>query len=200
MKSVQSKKETGDVKRATLSADPKQAIEWIQSLRFPLPMHTVYESGPTGFILARALIDAGIECVVCATSKLPACKDRKKMIVLMLNGLRGCLMQGSVHEVRIPSRQEESLRDLSRLRNETTRDLTRAKLRVSSFLLLRNIKAPGKMKRWSVRWREWAEKLGSNQPLDAYVFSDKLAEVYRVEERLLLLTPRSKRPLSQTQS
>ena len=59
---------TGEVSRARLVPPPAEVIGWVGSL--PGPVAAVYESGPTGFGLSRALAAAGIRCQVAAASKL----------------------------------------------------------------------------------------------------------------------------------
>ncbi len=56
----------------TMAADPALVLEWVR--RLEPPVKAVYESGPTGFGLARYLRAAGINCVIAASSKLmPGC-------------------------------------------------------------------------------------------------------------------------------
>jgi transposase len=43
-------------------------LAWIQAI--PGPFRVVYEARPTGFVLARALREAGIDCLVAPPSKL----------------------------------------------------------------------------------------------------------------------------------
>ena len=50
--------------KARLVPAPAEVIGWVGTL--PGPSAAVYDSGPTGFGLARALGAAGIECVVAA--------------------------------------------------------------------------------------------------------------------------------------
>ena len=59
---------TGEVFRARLTPDYGQVVRWVQAL--PGPAAVVYEAGPTGFGLARALGAQGIRCEVAAPSKL----------------------------------------------------------------------------------------------------------------------------------
>ena len=60
-----------------LTPSREEVGDWIRSL--PAPLAVTYEAGPTGFGLARYLIDAGIDCVVAAPSKLQrASGDRVK--------------------------------------------------------------------------------------------------------------------------
>ena len=61
-------RETGEVIQRRLTPSREEVGDWIRSL--PAPAAVVYEAGPTGFGLARYLIDAGIDCVVAAPSKL----------------------------------------------------------------------------------------------------------------------------------
>jgi len=59
---------TGKVFKARLCPARTEIIAWIGGL--PGPCAAVYESGPTGFGLARALAGAGVRCEVAAASKI----------------------------------------------------------------------------------------------------------------------------------
>ncbi|GAC1368129.1 MAG: hypothetical protein NVSMB43_01250 [Pseudarthrobacter sp.] len=54
--------ETGEIVRARLTPDHSEIIAWIQGL--PGPSRVVYEAGPTGFVLARALRE-GVASFLC---------------------------------------------------------------------------------------------------------------------------------------
>jgi transposase len=60
--------ETGEVFRARLTPSHVEVIDWVRGL--PGPSAAVYEAGPTGFGLYRALSAAGIGCEVAASSRL----------------------------------------------------------------------------------------------------------------------------------
>ena len=72
--------ETGNVARARLCPDHGEVLGWLHQLR--APVRVTYEAGPTGFGLARANTEAGMECLVAAPSKLqrPA-GDRIKTVM-----------------------------------------------------------------------------------------------------------------------
>jgi transposase len=176
--------ETGEVSTATLGGDYAEVVSWIAGQGFREPVRAAYESGPTGFGLCRALQAANINCVVAATSKLPRRTDRRKNDRIDAQWLCRETMAGNVSSVRIPSVHEEALRNLSRLRGEAAKDLARAKQRVGSFMLLNNIVFTGTKKRWTVRFRKWAKEAEFADPVDTFVFREKLAEAYRREERL----------------
>src|SRR5258707_3527307 len=61
--------ETGKVARARLCPDHGEVLGWLHQLR--APVRVTYEAGPTGVGLARAITEAGVECLVAAPSKLP---------------------------------------------------------------------------------------------------------------------------------
>ena len=72
-----------------------------------------YEAGPTGFVLARKLQAAGIECAVCGPGLIPRGatigvktdrRDAERLVRL--------LVAGELHRVAVPSVEEEALRDL----------------------------------------------------------------------------------------
>lgn len=145
--------DTGEIARHTMAADPAAVLEWVR--RFEPPVKVVYESGPTGFLLARSLQAAGINCVVAASSKLlRAPGDRVKTDRRDARVLAEMLAVGSVTEVRIPDPDEEALRDLSRLRAGTAKDLAHARQRVNAILLRHGIRYP-KDTRWTQEHRAW---------------------------------------------
>ena len=60
--------ETGELFERRLTSDHQEILEWVRGL--PGPVAVTYEAGPTGFVLARFLLAAGVMCVVAAPSKL----------------------------------------------------------------------------------------------------------------------------------
>ncbi len=84
-----------------------EVIEWVGKL--PGPCAVVYEAGPTGFGLARALSAAGLRCEVAASSKLlrPA-GDRVKtdlLTELADSSRRGCVRR-RVRLARFAAREQ----------------------------------------------------------------------------------------------
>ena len=145
--------ETGEVFRARLCPASSEVISWIG--RLPGPCAVVYESGPTGFGLARALSAAGIRCEVAAASKLqrPA-GDRVKTDARDALQLSRLLRLDEVVAVRVPSREQESARDLVRAREAARQDLMRARHRLSKLLLRNGIVYDGG-KAWTQAHDGW---------------------------------------------
>lgn len=147
---------TGETRNHTMASDPAVVLQWAR--RFAPSVTVVYESGPTGFVLARYLRAAGIRCVVAASSKLlRAPGDRVKTDRRDARVLAEMLAVGSVTEVRIPDPDEEALRDLSRLRSGTATDLAHARQHVNAILLRHGIRYP-KETRWTKEHRLWLHR------------------------------------------
>lgn len=145
--------QTGEVSRGRLTPSHAQVLEWIG--RLPGPCAVVYESGPTGFGLARALTAAGLRCEVAASSKLhrPA-GDRVKTDARDALHLARLLRLDEVVSVRIPSLAEEAARDLVRAREASRADLMRARHRLSKLLLRHGIVYCGG-KAWTTLHERW---------------------------------------------
>jgi transposase len=67
---------SGEVRSLRLPPGAEAAVVWLQTL--PAPVRVVYEAGPTGYRLARACAEAGINCVVAAPSRIRVAADRVK--------------------------------------------------------------------------------------------------------------------------
>ncbi len=120
------------------------------------PTRVAYEAGPTGFGLARALEAAGVQCVVAAPGKIerPAA-DRVKTDRRDAERLLRLLMIDGLHPVRVPSTEEEALRDLVRAREDVRGDLMRARHRLSKLLLRHDVRFEGTGGAWTQRHRQW---------------------------------------------
>jgi transposase len=130
--------DTGEVFQRRLCPDHREILQWIAGL--PAPVAVTYEAGPTGFGLARALTDAGIDCRVAAPSKVqrPA-GDRVKTDARDAAHLARLLHLGQIVEVTVPSVAQEAARDLVRAREDCRGDLMDARHRISKMLLRQGI-------------------------------------------------------------
>jgi transposase len=129
---------TGEVFRARLTPACEDVLGWVR--RLPGPSAAVYEAGPTGFGLARALAAASIRCEVAAPSKLqrPA-GDRVKTDARDAMHLAKLLRLDEVVSVRVPTLDQEAAKDLVRAREDVRGDLMRARHRLSKLLLRQGI-------------------------------------------------------------
>jgi transposase len=125
---------TGEVRvvRAPHTAD--ELVSWLGAL--PQPVRAAYEAGPTGYGLARAARQAGIECLVAAPSLISrAPGDRIKSDRRDAERLARRLRAGELVAVAVPTMADEGARDLVRAREDARADLMRARHRLSKMLL-----------------------------------------------------------------
>jgi transposase len=111
--------ESGEMTVHRLPGDTGGVVGFCAGL--PGRSRVAYEAGPTGFGLARALHAAGIGCVIAAPGKIerPA-QDRVKTDRRDAERLVRLLMIDGLHAVRVPTGEEEALRDLVRAREDTS--------------------------------------------------------------------------------
>jgi len=145
--------DSGELSVRRLAGATSEVVEFCAAL--PRPVRVAYEAGPTGFGLARALQAAGVSCVVAAPGKIerPA-SDRVKTDRRDAERLVRLLMIGGLHPVRVPSLDEEALRDLVRAREDVRGDLMRARHRLSKLLLRHEVRFEGG-RAWTQRHRQW---------------------------------------------
>jgi transposase len=144
----------------------------------PGPVRVGYEAGPTGFVLARALRAAGIECVVAAPGKIERpTRDRVKTDRRDAERLVRLLMIGGLHPVRVPAPEEEALRDLVRAREDLRVDLMRARHRLSKLLLRHDVRYQDTTSRWGERHRRWLARVELPEPGAQLTMSDYLGAI-----------------------
>src|SRR5215213_2460600 len=154
---------SGELRAHRLPGDTSRVVAFCAGL--PEPAMVAYEAGPTGFGLARALAAAGTECIVAAPGKIerPA-QDRVKTDRRDAERLVRLLMVDGLHAVRVPSVEEEALRDLVRAREDVRGDLMRARHRLSKLLLRHDVRFDGTAGAWSTRHRDWLGRVELGGP------------------------------------
>ncbi len=149
-------KDTGELSRAKLRGSPSKVLDFLEN--FDGRVVAVYEAGPTGMILARQARQRGIEMKVCAPGLIPRKpSDRIKTDNRDAEVLARQLAAGGLSFVRVPTEEEESLRDLVRAREDVRHDLARARHRLSKFLLRRDLRFEGS--NWSQKHLHWISQL-----------------------------------------
>jgi transposase len=99
-------------------------------------LRACYEAGPTGLELARLLHSMGVGSQVIAPSLIPkAPGDKVKTDRRDCRRLARLHRAGELVPIRIPTVQEEAVRDLCRTRADMVTDRTRERHRLSKFLL-----------------------------------------------------------------
>jgi transposase len=152
---------TGEIRRQRLAAETATVVEFLAGL--PGPTRVGYEAGPTGYGLARAVMAAGMGCTVAAPGKIerPA-QDKLKTDVRDAERVLRLLMIDALVAVRVPTVEEEAIRDLVRAREDVRGDLMRWRQRLSKLLLRHGIVYEDTGSTWTARHRAWirAQDLG----------------------------------------
>jgi len=148
-------RESGELRMRRLRGATSDVVAFCAAL--PGPTRVAYEAGPTRFALARALAAAGVQCVIAAPGKIERpSSDRVKTDAQRLLRL---LMIDGLHSVRVPSSEEEALRDLVRAREDVRGDLMRARHRLSKLLLRHDVRFDGTAGAWTTHHRAWLSGL-----------------------------------------
>ena len=133
-------------------------------------LRTCYEAGPCGYELYRLLTSMKLSCEVIAPSLIPTAPgDRVKTDTRDARRLVRQFRSGELVAIRVPSREEEAVRDLCRARADATEDLTRAKNRLAHFLVRH-----GRIYRdgatWTLKYRSWLAAQSFDHPAATATF------------------------------
>jgi transposase len=113
-----------------------------------------YEAGPTGYDLYRLLTGLGVRCDVIAPSLIPKRHDRIKTDKRDARQLAGLHRAGQLTPIGVPSPAQEAVRDLCRIRGDMVEDQTRARNRLTQFLL-RHSKVWRDGSNWTLKHQRW---------------------------------------------
>jgi len=167
---------SGELRGVRLRMAPGQVVEFLATL--PRPVRAVYEAGPTGFGLARAGIDRGIDVRVVAAGKVPrASGDRVKTDKRDAERLARLLAAGELRFAFVPSVADEQFRDVIRAIEDCRGDLMRARHRLSKMLLRRETRWSGQGSAWTQRHMSWLRSLRFEDLCSQATFVDYLSGV-----------------------
>jgi len=176
--------ETGEIIEKSFAYSPLEITEW--ALTLPGPVRAVYESGPTGFDLARKLMASGIDCEVGAVTKmLRPTGDRIKTDKRDAIFLARMLAVGNIVSVHIPVPEEEAARDVVRAREDAREELTRAKLLLRTFLLRKGIVYDGAT--GTKKYERWLDTLTFELADEHFAFDEYLAGIACANQKKLRL-------------
>lgn len=131
-----------------IPASPQAVVDLLDGLNIRIGA-VAYESGPTGFSLARMLQDAGIPVIVAAPSKIPrSVTPGAKCDRLDCLKLADYAAKGMLKSIAIPSPQEESRRALLRRRHMLVDATRRCKQRIKGLMLFLGIDEPKELEHW----------------------------------------------------
>ena len=130
----------------------------------------VYEAGPCGDWLYRDLTKTGPDCWVVAPSFIPKhAGDRVTTDRRDARPLARLMRAGDLTPVDVPQVDDDALRDLSRAREESIRDLKAATYRLQALLLRQDMRDTGQAHGRPAPLR-WRAAVGCPTPAQQIVF------------------------------
>lgn len=151
-------------------------------------LRVCYEAGPHGYGLYWLLIQLGAHCDVVAPTLVPVKSgDRVKTNRRDAEKLARCYRAGDLTPVWVPDAEHEALRDLVRAREAAKKDQTRARHRLSKFLLRRGLRAAADAKKWTTKYFLWVKTLRFERAAQEATFLDSVHEVEHQAERVARL-------------
>lgn len=177
---------TGELRFRRIQGPPLQALEFLAELGPGI--HAVYEAGPTGFGLARAAAERGIDLRVVSPGQIPKRPaDRVKTDRKDAERLVRLLAAGELRFAHVPTLEQEHFRDLVRAIEDARKDQMRARHRLSKFLLRRELRFPGDSDNWTQRHLRWLETLRFDDPASQATLTDYFIAVRAITQRRQVL-------------
>ena len=147
-----------------------------------------YESGPSGYALARALAEHGYRCQVIAVAKIPRKPgERVKTDRRDALALARYLRAGELTPVAIPDARDEAIRDLSRAREDAVRARLNARQQLKAMLLRHGLRYDGKSS-WTAAHERYLAKVTFEHPAQSFAYSEYRSAVRDAHERVERLT------------
>lgn len=171
-----------------LGHDVGKLMKLLARIGRPEQLHLVYEAGPTGYGLQRALAQAGYACEVIAPSQMPRrAGDRVKTDGRDCVQLAECSRAGQLRAVWVPEPMDEAVRDVARAREDAVNSRTQARHQLKGFLLRHGLRFAGKTS-WSKAYYAWLGSLSFEVQPAHTAFTEYWLAVQAADERVLRLT------------
>jgi len=158
----------------------------------------VYEAGPCGYHIYRSLKSKGIDCVVIAPSLIP-----KKSGNRIKTDRRDAESLAKLHRaeeltaVYVPAIEDEALRDLVRVREDSVNALKKAKQQLGAFLLRHHICYSGKSK-WSKAYFNWLADISMPHPAQQITLQEYIDMIQDGKKRVEHISEQIKQLSGQT--
>jgi transposase len=154
----------------------------------PGAVQVVYEAGPTGYGLQRALARRGYRCQVIAPSLIPKrAGDRVKTDRRDSLRLAELCRAGELRAVWIPDPADEAIRDLARAREDAVNARAQVRHQLKGFLLRHEVRYACKTS-WSKSYYRWLATLNFGLSGAQTAFTEYWQAVSAADERVARLT------------
>lgn len=170
-------KEAGLVELIVMPADARALVGLLVPLRQSIEL-CLYEAGPTGYGLVRALREGELAAEVVAPGSIPKsqCEDSKTDRI-DARTLARLAAAGLLRYVHVPEPRQDAERQLLRHRDKARKEMTRIKNKIKMFLLYNGIEEPEGLTQWSRVALDTLETMSLEEGLRTLL--DMLLEQYR---------------------
>jgi transposase len=152
---------TMELRNFTQEPDGKQLAAFLKRHYPGADYQCVYEAGFAGFSPQRILEESGINCMVIHPADVPTSDKEKRQKTDRADSrkLARGLKNNDLKPIWIPSERQQQARSLLRINDKLTRDITRVKNRIKSFLMYFGIAVPVAFnkKKWTKKFVDWLE-------------------------------------------
>lgn len=165
----------------TISMEP-DAVKLLFFLEREFPegsYYSAYEAGFCGFSVHRKLEEYGIKNIVVNAADIPTTdKDkRQKEDKRDSRKIARSLRNGDLIGIHVPELELEELRGLVRYRKTISKEVTRCKNRIKSYLKVNGIESPEALQQtsgWSSKYIKWLETLRLSTPYGNMVMDENI--------------------------
>ena len=186
------------LKTLSMIPSPEQLVKYLHK-NYPNATYlSAYEAGFCGYWIDRRLRALGINNIIVNPADIPTKQKerRHKTDKVDSKKLARELSNNNLEGIYIPSEENESIRALSRLRRQTTKDQTRLKCRIKSLLDFAGNKLPenSELKYWSGKFIKYLSELEFKHR-SMKLTSERLLESLRKERQILVRIVRDLREI-----
>jgi transposase len=178
-----------------VTPDHKNILLFIEDLKMKLgslddyDIECGYEAGCLGYSLYNQLTYAGFKCVILApTTMLSPQGKRVKTDARDAKMIAQCLSYGGYNAVYIPDKDDDSVKEYLRMRDDHKIALKKVKQQINAFCLRHGFRYPGT--NWTLAHLKWLRQLDFSgiykETLDEYLasYDEQTAKIERFDRRI----------------
>jgi transposase len=168
----------------TLGPDVQGLLKTLRKYGPPQHVSVVYEAGPTGYGLYRALSAQGYRCEVIAPSLVPRrAGERIKTDRRDCARLAELSRAGELKAIWVPDPAHEAMRNLWRAREDAVNLRLKARQQLKAFLLRQERRYPGKTS-WTKMHERWITEQRFDQAADQIALTEYQLAAQAAQERV----------------
>ena len=148
-----------------IEPDYKLVLKYLEQIRTRYPDKEIefvcgYEAGCLGYTLYHQLTDHGVKCVILAPTTMPVTKKKQiKTDRRDAGNISKCLAYHTYSEVRVPTEEEENIKEYIRMRDDQKKLLKIIKQQILAMVLRHGFRFEGGKNYWTGKHVSWLKSL-----------------------------------------